>query len=135
MVEMAKSLTFSGGAEGVVVLFPLHTPVFKADREFDGRLGLTQKLGLIQAKYGVDVLNRRDSGFTNTDYSDGFGLNQLNFNSVAQHPLDQRCGHPTGGAATDDYNFADFVLHENAPCIKKALPALDYTSRALDRNQ
>ena len=91
-------------------------PVNELDAQLEGALGMAQEIILIKTKALIKQLDRGDGGFTNADHADVLGFNQAD-PAIAAQGIDQsRRRHPSGGAAADNSDMANFtIIHSGVP--------------------
>ncbi len=92
-------------AEGVEVTIADLTPIDELDPKLAGAASLTQKFRFGNVEHRVEAANRRDGGFAYADRADRVGFDQGDGALPIIEEPHKRCSrHPSGGAATDDYD-------------------------------
>jgi hypothetical protein len=88
----------------------LLVPVDELDAEFERALRVPQEVVLVDLDQLVELRDRRDRRFTDTDDADLGRLDQRDREPWAEHARQRGRGHPPGGAATGDDHGPDFPI-------------------------
>ncbi len=94
--------------EGMEVAAAIAVPVDEFDAELERRLGMPDQVGLVDTGQVVEPVDRRNGRFADADGADLVRFDELDIELMGDIDLgERRDGHPAGGAAADDNDFAN----------------------------
>src|SRR6185437_15985581 len=110
MVEGNAADCRAVGAEGMNIRVAGSSPAAKLDAELEGRPGARHEIPLIEPEPLVEAADVGDGRLAHPHRTDLLRLDETHGHAPAEAPCERRRGHPSGGAAADDYDRADRTM-------------------------